>query len=271
MTVIDSIILGAVQGLTEFLPISSSGHLIIARNFLGLDLVGTLAFDAILQLATTLAVVVYFWKDLWGLFVSFLKWVFVKDRSGEVLDNMKMIGFLVVATVPAVIIGLMLEDTMDSVFRNEFLVIYTLIFGAVILYLAERSTRLKTATKPLTWTKSLIIGLFQSLALIPGMSRSGMTISGGLFMNLERDKAVRLSFLMAVPILLGSGLKKSLDILGEVGAVSINYEIVFGVLTSFVVGLLAIHFLITFLKKHTLLPFVWYRIGLAILLIFLFN
>ena len=90
-------------------------------------------------------------------------------------------------------------------------------------------------------------------------------------MKLDRDKAVRLSFLMAVPILLGSGLKKALDILGEVGALSVNYEIVFGAITSFVVGLLAIHFLITFLKKHTLLPFVWYRIGLAILLIFLFN
>jgi undecaprenyl-diphosphatase len=240
---IHTIILGIVQGLTEFIPVSSSGHLILAREFLTIH-GNDLAFDAVLQLATILAVAVYFWKDLWGL-----------------LYDWKKLKIIILATIPAVVFGLLLEKYMETVFRNVLLVAIMLAVGSFIMLLSEYFS---TKDKQLTLKNGFIIGLFQCLALIPGMSRSGMTISGGLFTGLSREEATRFSFLLSFPIILGSGLKKALDIQ--------TFDLSFGLafITAFIVGLGAIHFLIKFLKNHSLRAFAWYRILLACFIVYWF-
>lgn len=280
-SILTSIILGVVQGLTEFLPVSSSGHLIIVRDLLGFRAEYELAFDAVLQLATTLAVVVYFWKDIKQLCISGLKFVIGKCTD-RVERNLVLV--VVIGTIPAIFAGLLLEGAMETVFRSTTLVAGTLVAGGVVMLFAEwvwkkrvslddlnknRHPELVSGSNNVGVKQGLIIGLFQCLPLIPGMSRSGMTIAGGLFLGLTRECATRFSFLLAFPILLGSGLKKLMD-LGSSGVLqAVGIDLLFGSLAAFFVGLLAIHILITFLKTHTLHVFVWYRFVLAgILLLF---
>lgn len=261
MEIIKSIILGAVQGLTEFLPISSSGHLIFMRDILGVGQQNGLAFDAVLQLATTLAIVVYFRKEVITLAETLYKLLFKIEVGSE---QKKMFWFVTYATAPAVIFGLLFENMMETLFRNSILVAIMLIVGSAIMYFSERHAKHHAE---LSNKKSFYLGLFQSLALIPGMSRSGMTISGGLFLGLKREVAVRMSFVMAVPILLGSGVKKFLDLLSGGGFSAVGVSLFFGSLTAFVVGMLAIHFLIRFLKNNSMRFFVWYRVLLAIVIL----
>ncbi len=265
MSYFDSAILGFVQGLTEFIPVSSSAHLLIVREWLGVNDSSGLAFDAVLQLATILAVLIYFRKDLWHIFVSAILWVFRK----EVLQSDKnMILAIVVGTIPAVIAGIFLENYMESVFRSTSLVAVTLVLGSIIFFVAEKQS---VWIGEISWKKGLLIGCFQCLALIPGMSRSGMTISGGLFAGLSREAAARFSFLLAFPIITGSGLKKLVDITQEGLLSTIGPSLLLGSFIAFLVGLAAIHFLIKFLKSHTLKSFAWYRIGLALALLFLLK
>ncbi len=153
---------------------------------------------------------------------------------------------------------------METLFRNSILVAVTLLIGSIIMYYAEKVAQ---HHHELSNKKSFYLGLFQSLALIPGMSRSGMTISGGLFLGLKREVAVRMSFLISVPILLGSGVKKFLDLLSSGGFSAIGADLIFGSLSSFVVGIFAISFLIKFLRTNSLKIFVWYRVLLAIVIL----
>ncbi len=261
MEILKSILLGAVQGLTEFLPISSSGHLILTRDLLKINFANGLAFDAVLQLATTLAIIVYFRKDVFLLARTFVKIIFKKPVESE---DKKLFWFVTFATIPAVILGLLLENSMETIFRSSILVAMTLIAGSAVMYFAEKRTGHHSE---LSNEKSFYLGLFQSLALIPGMSRSGMTISGGLFLGLKREVAVRMSFVMAVPILIGSGLKQFLDLLSSGGFTAIGIDLLLGSLTSFFVGLFAINFLIKFLKNNSMNFFIWYRVVLAIIIL----
>lgn len=260
MEIFNAIILGLIQGLTEFLPISSSGHLIIFRDFLGLSSQNSLAYDAILQLATTLAIIVYFRKDL---FIFFTR---IKNKQIIEQDKNKII-FIIIATIPAVILGLLLENYMETIFRNSLLVALTAVLGAIVMYFADKFNQKNISKNNLNKKKSFAIGLFQALALIPGMSRSGMTISGGLFMNLKRETAVRFSFLMAIPILLGSGAKKFLDLYQTNTLNDISLPLFIGVITAFVSGLWAINFLIKYLKTNSFKNFIIYRIVLAVVII----
>ncbi len=256
MTTFDAIILGIVQGLTEFLPISSSGHLIIAREVFGITTEGGLAFDAVLQCATALAIVLYFWRDLFAL----ARGTFSRER--RVLTE---VLYLAVATVPAVILGILLEDAMETVFRNVALVAGTLVVGSVIMAAIEWIVRAQARTE-MTVPRAVSIGLFQALALVPGMSRSGMTIVGGMLAGLSREAATRFAFLLGIPVLLGSGLKKIFDIAQGTDSAGAIGPLVLGGMVAFAVGLLVIHFLLKFLRTHTLMPFVWYRLVLAALL-----
>lgn len=243
MSNLEAIVLGLVQGLTEFIPVSSSGHLIIVREWLGFASDNGLAFDAVLQLATVFAVIVYFLKDIPYIF-----------------SNKKLLLALVAGTVPAVVAGVLLEDKMETVFRSADLVAWTLLIGALIMYLADRVGQRDECVDT---KKGFIIGLFQSLALVPGISRSGATLSGGLFMGLSREAALRFSFLLSVPILLGSGSKKLLD-LSSTGALSeIGMPLLVGSVAAFLSGLWAVRFLMNYLKTHKLTPFIWYRVVLA--------
>jgi len=260
------IILGLIQGMAEFLPVSSSGHLILARVFFGFTANNGLAIDAVLQLATVLAVIVYFRKDLFDLTVTLFRRIFGKSVSA---DEERLMVALIIGTVPAVIVGYLLEDIMATVFRNSHLVAYALVVGSAIMFFAEyASHRLKSFfdVSHVGVGKAFLIGLFQTLALIPGMSRSGMTISGGLFLGLSRESAARFGFLLAVPIILGSGLKKLLE-LGVNGTLSaVGPELLVGSAVAFVSGLAAIHALLLFVRTQPLYAFIAYRLALAILI-----
>lgn len=262
MEYVNAIFLGIIQGLTEFIPVSSSGHLVLAREFLGQQVSYGLAFDAVLQLATTLAVIVYFWNDIVGYARACAQFVLRKHIASE--QKIMLIAILV-GSIPAGVLGFLFEDIMDTLFRSPLIVASTLLIGALVMYIAER---VASQTKPLSTTNGFFIGVFQALALIPGFSRSGMTIAGGLFLGISREAATRFSFLLALPLLVASGLKKLID-LYQVGLVdAIGGELILGSGIAFIVGLGAIHFLVSYLKKNTLMVFVWYRIALAAILFF---
>lgn len=259
-----AIVLGFVEGATEFLPISSSGHLIIVRHLLGVNDVGGLTFDAVLQLATTFAIVVYFWRDIWYLAATFFNLVL----KNPVLDKDRVLLYsIVVGTIPAVIFGLLLENYMDTVFRNVQLVAITLILGSVLFWIAQK---VATKDKELSFGRGIWIGFFQCLALIPGVSRSGATISGGLITGLTQEEAVRFSFLLSIPVLLGAGLKKVFEVRHEILTSTFGLSLLLGSVVAFITGVVAINFLIKYLKNNNLNVFIYYRIALAITIFLLF-
>ncbi len=263
MDIFQAVILGIVQGLTEFIPVSSSGHLIILREFLGIH-GADLAVDAVLQLATILAVFSYFFNDF-----ADLGKAFVRLLSGKIVseEDKRMLAAIALGTIPALILGLILEDKMETIFRDSHLVAIMLLLGSGLMFLAEILARQNSG---LTAKKGIVIGFFQALALIPGVSRSGATISGGLLTGLDRSSATRFSFLLAFPIILGSGLKQFIDLFKAGELSSIGPTLGVGFLVSFIVGLLAIHYLLRYLKHHRLTVFIWYRIILAFLILILF-
>lgn len=277
MDILSATLLGVVQGLTEFLPVSSSGHLIVARDLLGLGLENGLAFDAVLQLATALAVVVYFWNDILTLLYNAYRLLMGKGVDPH---TRTLLFALVLGTIPAVIFGVLLESYMETAFRSAALVAWVLIAGSLLMLLAEYvHARMNTKNKQaflnaspsasLTIKKGIAVGFFQVLALVPGMSRSGATISGGLLLGLSREQATRFAFLLSVPIVFGSGMKKMFE-LENTGALSSEWlPLLLGSLVAFCVGLSAIHFMLRFLRTHTLVPFVIYRVALAGVILFL--
>ena len=259
MDIFLSFVLGVVQGATEFLPISSSGHLILVRDVLGVEIAGTLAYDAMLQLATALAVLLYFEKDFLELTIAFFRLISGK----EIEKKLKVLLYsIILGTIPAVVFGLLLQDYMESTFRNASFVVFTLLAGSLLFYIAEKVAK---QNQELTEKKGIAIGFFQALALFPGTSRSGATISGGLILGLTRSEAARFSFLLSFPIIFGSGLVKLLGISGS--TVDLNFSLLVGVVSSFVVGILAIHYLLKYLKNHTLSVFIWYRVILALIVL----
>lgn len=265
MDAISSAFFGLLQGLTEFLPVSSTGHLVILHEFTGSS-VNDLAFDAVLQLATVMAVIIYFRRDLIVLLNA------VTRRLARLPVNEKDITLayaLMIGTVPAIIVGLLLESYMETVFRNPLLVGGVLVAGSVLFALAEWHYQKHKRDDRVNIRKGLMIGLFQCLALIPGMSRSGASIVGGMFLGLSRSEAARFSFLLAVPIILGSGLKKLLDLLTNGGSVDWG-GLLLAAIVAFLSGLFAIHFMLSFVRRHSLWPFIWYRLILASVVFFIF-
>lgn len=255
MDILVSILLGVVQGATEFLPISSSGHLILARLYLDLEAINTLGFDAVLQLATALAVLIYFWRDFWDLLKGALAFVFRK----HIEDSVKVtLLALILGTIPAAVSGLLLQDYMETTFRTAEFVVVTLLAGSLLFYIAEK---VATQDKTLTVKRGVGVGLFQALSLFPGMSRSGSTIAGGLILGMNREQAARFSFLLAFPIIAGSALVKMLGLAGSPPV--FDLALLTGALSAFVVGIAAIHCLLKFLRNHTLAVFIWYRVILA--------
>ncbi len=265
MDIISSIVLGIVQGITEFLPVSSTGHLVLTHTLLGVEGNASLAFDAVLHFATALAVIVYFFDEIFILIQTVLR------KLGRLPVNEKdfmMVKALAIGTIPAVILGILLESYMESIFRNPVLIALVLIAGSFLFMYAEYVYENNFHTGEINLKTGFKIGLFQTLALIPGFSRSGSTIAGGMILGLNRSDAARFSFLLALPVILGGGSKKIIELLSSHVAVSWA-PILIGAGTAFVVGLIAIHFMITFIRKHTLWPFIWYRITLAGFVLFI--
>lgn len=264
MTLLEAVGLGVLQGITEFLPISSSGHLILARALFGIEDYNALAFDAVLQLASIIAVVVYFFPDIWQLTQTALR------KLGRLPVNVRdetLLYAILLGTIPAVLLGLSLESLMETLFRNPLLVAGVLVAGSVLFMYAEWRYLHEPRTNDMTVRKGLIIGCFQSLALIPGMSRSGATIVGGMLLGLSRAEAARFAFLLALPVITGAGLKKFLELIVNGGEVSWAPLFV-AALASFLAALLAIHFMLSFVRRHTLWPFIWYRLILAGFVVF---
>jgi undecaprenyl-diphosphatase len=270
MTPIAAIILGFIEGATEFIPVSSSGHLIIVRNILGQD-GGGLAFDAVLQLATSCALLVYFWKDI----VRLLQTAWGIVRKQNVLQKERTLLYaILLGTIPAIIFGLVLEGSMETVFRNAKLVAMMLILGSLLMYSAQwyskkvlKIPNTSFGEKNVSISKGVMIGFFQCFALVPGVSRSGATISGGLFAGLSQEEATRFSFLLSLPILFGAGLKKLFDVRHELFLPGFGTPLLFGSITAFVVGLASIGFLLRYLKTHNLNIFILYRVIVAVVLL----
>lgn len=258
MSYILAILAGAVQGFTEFLPISSTGHLIIFENLFGIsqEKFG-LTFDASLHLGTLLAVVVFFYKDYMAIF-NFKN---------------KLLTLLFIGTLPAVFFGYLLEEQISTTFRSTTVVAISLILFSLVILAAEKyGKKIKKMTN-ITFANALIIGMFQSIALIPGVSRSASTISGGLLLGFNREESARFAFLLSGPIIALAGTKKILE--ASTGGINSQDYAFFltGIISSAIFGFLTIKYFIKYLGKFSLIPFIVYRIllGTALLLaIFIF-
>jgi undecaprenyl-diphosphatase len=265
MNYLDASILGALQGITEFLPISSSGHLILAEKFLHLDIENLKTFDVMLNLGTLLAVLIYFWQEVKGMLVAL--WKFITGKLPANDPHAKLIGYLILGTIPAVILGLF-GETIDAHFRNAksvtvmMLVVACVFLGAELFYKKVKNKKQEVGTRK----QALIIGVAQSLALVPGVSRSGSTIVAGLFQGIERENVAKFSFLLSIPAVCGALILTGIKIMKH-GTVDVAMGPLFiGFLTSFIFGILSVSFLMKFLKKHSLNAFAAYRIVFAILL-----
>lgn len=246
------ILLGIIQGITEFLPVSSTAHLVLAEKLLNVSEESFgVAFDVALHLGTTLALIIFFWKT----------WLSLKK---SLLIN------LIVATIPAVLMGFFLEKDIKIIFRSPFWIAIFLILFSLVFYLAERSSKKNKEIKQLGIIDALIIGLNQALALLPGVSRSGITISGGLLLNLKREEAGKFAFLLSTPIIIGAFLKEHGDIFLKFSSLKTDcWFFVVGIVTSFFIGYLTLKYFLKYLNKGSLMPFIIYRIILGIIIILL--
>jgi undecaprenyl-diphosphatase len=265
--------MGIAQGLTEFLPISSSGHLLLVPFFLGWDdaFINSLAFSVMLHLGTLAALLVYFRAD-WLRIVP-AGFAAIRDRSFAGDPDRRLAWLLVAATIPAAIAGFVFNDAIETVVREPALVAVTLVIGGLILWLADRLGRSDRQVDDVTFPIATGIGAAQALALIPGISRSGISISAARFAGLDRENAARFSFLMATPITAGAIVFEVRRLVsGELGVDVEVLPLVVGMLTSFAAGVFAISILLRYLRTHSLTIFVVYRFVLAgLVLIVLAN
>jgi undecaprenyl-diphosphatase len=268
MNIFIAIFLGIIQGLTEFLPVSSSGHLVFFHDVLNLDSIDNLTFDVALHLGTLVALVVFFYKDIIKYLQAFLK-SFVNWNLKNDLDQ-KIAWLILISMIPAGLLGYFGEEIIKNLFRSPLSVAIVLILFSFFFFIAEKYSQKQKDFSSLTWSKAFVIGLGQAIALIPGVSRSGITIITGLSYHLKREVAARFSFLMSIPIIFAAGVKKFID----AGLTELNAQIgiyLFGFLSSAIVGYFCIKYFLAFLKKYSLNWFAVYRIILGlIILIYLF-
>jgi undecaprenyl-diphosphatase len=261
---VQAVVMGIVQGLTEFLPVSSSGHLIIVPALLGWHdpFITSLAFSVMLHIGTLAALLIYFRADWFRLVPAGL--ATIRDRSFDGDPDRRLAWLLVVATIPALAIGSVLSEPIESRFREVGLVALMLVIGGAILWLAERNGSRRLLAIDLTFPRALGIGLAQALALIPGISRSGISISAGLFTGLNRESAARFSFLMATPITAAAVAYEAFSVVrGDLGISIPVGPLVAGLATSFIAGILAITVLLRFLRTRSTDIFVAYRVLIA--------
>ncbi|MDQ5972157.1 MAG: undecaprenyl-diphosphatase [Patescibacteria group bacterium] len=260
MTILQAIILGLIQGFTEFVPVSSSGHLVLAHHFFGVTQTG-LSFDVALHVGTLMALLLYFNKEL----VIIAKSLFVKT------PQTRLAWLLVVATIPAVIVGVLLESSAESAFRSPKLVAINLALVALLMLWAEQyyHSRVKKPTKldKVTRKQAIIMGISQAAAIVPGVSRSGSTITAGLFTGMDRVAATRFSFLLGIPITAGAILKVFTDSAALQQLSDDKSVFVAGILAAFLSGLFAIRFMLRYLAGHSLSVFAYYRLGLSVVVL----
>lgn len=266
MSWVQVIVLSIVQGLTEFLPVSSSGHLrIVSQLFWGED--AGASFTAVIQLGTELAVLVFFAKDIWRILTAWFAGL--ADKSKRNFDY--HMGWMVIAgTIPVGLAGVLLKDLIRDNFRNLWITATVLILFSLVFIFAERVGKKSRGFEELTMKDAVIMGLCQCLALIPGVSRSGGTISGGLFLNLDREVATRFSFLLAIPAVLASGLFSLPDAFNpQAGQAASGAQLLVGSAVAFVLGYISIAWLLKFVSDHSFAWFAAYRIPLGLIVMVL--
>lgn len=261
LELIQAIILGIVQGLTEFLPVSSSGHLLLGQHFLGLSQQRFgLPFDVALHLGTLLAVVVFFRRDLARMILAFLRSL----ASRSIAEPDARLSYLILAsTVPAALIGYFLESFFEEAVRSPWVVVFNFVAVGVLFIVAEVVGRHSQTASKMRFGQAVGIGIAQAAALVPGVSRSGATITLGLFFGLRREEAARFSFLMSVPIIAGAGSLQLLEVIERGMDASAALNFVAGFVSSAIVGYLAIKFFISFVADHSLRAFAYYRFAIA--------
>jgi len=266
MNYIISIFFGIIQGITEFLPVSSSGHLIIFHEIFKLPVENEMAFDVALHFATLLAVIFFFRKDLFQLIKSWLR-----SLAGKKDEYSKISWFIILGTIPAAIVGWFFDDTIENFLRSPFVVIIMLVIIGAFFIIFEKISKFKKDITDMSWKDSVVIGLAQAVALIPGTSRSGITIIAGIGSGLKREAALRFSFLLSIPIIFGAVIKKTPQIISDNLSVNDYSILLIAFLSAFVSGILAIKYFLLFSRKHSLNVFAVYRFVLAgVLLVYLF-
>jgi undecaprenyl-diphosphatase len=253
MTLLQSLILGVIEGLTEFIPVSSTAHLLIGQTVLNIPSGdATFAYLVLVQLGALLALIIYFWKDLLALIRAFFA------RPFSTSEN-RLAWYILIATVPAAVIGFLLRHAVEVLFMQPLLEAAVRLFSAaVLLALAEWLGKRARGINSLTWLDSLIIGLFQILAVFPGASRSGATISGGMLRGLDRPTAARFAFLISIPIMLGAGGYQALDVMGLPNLSAFLPIVAVGFVIAAIVGWLSVKWLLAYLNRHSLAVFAVY-------------
>lgn len=255
----DAIILGIIQGLGEFLPISSSGHLVLAHHFLSYDVANSLTFDVSLHVGTLFALLAYFWRDIGILIRDFFR----SFRTRPLTPELKLPWLIIIAVIPAAIIGGLFDKAFESL-RNPWIVVATFTaFGFLFLWVEKVRANANRLIGDMRWTTALGIGIAQVLSLVPGVSRSGITIVSGMFAGLTREQAARFTFLLSIPVIAGAAFFKLLDLRDTGVPNDEKTAMLVGVITAAVVGYAAIRFLLRFLANHKLNVFAYYRFTVA--------
>lgn len=262
-----AIVLGIVEGLTEFLPVSSTGHLTITEQLMGIpiDDVAVTAYTAIIQVGAIAAAIIYFWRDIVRIVVAFVRGLF--NAQARTTSDWRLSLAVVVGSIPIAIIGLSLKHVIEGPLRSLWVVAAGLILWSFVMVFAERAATQGRRESDVGVKDGLIIGLVQCIALIPGVSRSGATISAGLLRDLDRVTATRLSFFLGIPALTAAGLLEAVSAKDDISARVGWGPTAIGTVVSFVVAYASIAWLLKFVSSNSIVTFVWYRIGLGLLLI----
>ena len=267
MQVWHAIILGVIEGITEFLPISSTGHLTIAEKMLGYSISDSsiTAFTAIIQSGAVLATVVYFWKDISRVLMARMRGLFVNKYRKN--SDYKYGWAIIIGSIPIAIIGILFKDEIETVLRSLWFVAIALILWSLVMWWADKKAKQNLHEEDITWRDTLAVGIAQCLALIPGVSRSGATMSAGLLRNFDRVAVTKLSFFLSIPALSAAGILQIISKHSAIGA-SVGWTAtIIATLISFVVAYISVAWLLKFVAKHDYSVFIWYRVIVGVLLL----
>ena len=267
MQVWHAIILGVIEGITEFLPISSTGHLTIAEKMLGYSISDSsiTAFTAIIQSGAVLATVVYFWKDISRVLMAWIRGLFVNKYRKN--SDYKYGWAIIIGSIPIAIVGILFKDEIETVLRSLWFVAIALILWSLVMWWADKKAKQNLHEEDITWRDTLAVGIAQCLALIPGVSRSGATMSAGLLRNFDRVAVTKLSFFLSIPALSAAGILQIISKHSAIGA-SVGWTAtIIATLISFVVAYISVAWLLKFVAKHDYSVFIWYRVIVGVLLL----
>ena len=271
MDLLHAIILGIIEGITEFLPISSTGHLTIAEKLMGyqIDDPAMTAFTAIIQIGAIIAAVIYFRRDIIRIATAWLRGLF--NAGARRTNDYKFGWAVIIGSIPIAIVGLLFKHQIETVLRSLWFVVAGLILWSVVLFVADRKGKENRSEQDVSWKDTLIIGITQCFALIPGVSRSGATISAGLLRGLDRVTATRLSFFLGIPALCAAGLVETVTEAGNISSGIGWSATIVGIVVSFIVGYVAIAWLLKFVSRHDFTAFIWYRVALGVVVAILIT